>query len=54
MTKCTVHIETPSTFRFTVCRKCGAGAMAQRICSICGAKYCRQCQSRANPQEVQK
>lgn len=51
---CAVHLETPNTFRFTICRKCGAGAPDQRICSVCGAKFCRQCQARANTQEAQK
>lgn len=44
--KCAVHIDTPNTFRFTTCRKCGARAMDQRVCSVCGRGFCRPCQAR--------
>lgn len=45
--RCAKHTDTPNTFRFIVCRKCGAGAMDQRTCSVCGRGYCRACQARA-------
>lgn len=48
---CVKHTDTPNTFRFTTCRKCGARAMDQRVCSVCGRGYCRVCQARAEARE---
>ena len=30
-------------FLLTICRKCGAGAMSQHVCSKCGVRYCSEC-----------
>ena len=38
-----IHSYDPSSFRFTKCRKCQAGATEQRICLTCRRPFCRKC-----------